>query len=414
MLPRPRAFRYHAAMVDFARGSRELELEARTKAFIRDVVIGYERDPRQTRHGPTDELCAELRAGARAAGLLAPQVGTEWGGYGLDHRETATVLRASGYSLLGPIAMNCMAPDEGNMHLLEKIATPAQKQRFLRPLAAGASRSAFLMTEPDGGAGSDPSMLRTEARKEGSEWVISGRKWLITGARGASFAIIMARTGDRATMFLADMPTPGLAIERVLNTLDEGIPGGHAIMRLDDVRVPEDQILGELHEGFRYAQVRLAPARLTHCMRWWGAAQRAHDVAVDYACTRRGFGKPLIEHEGVGFMLAKNEVELRQTQLMIDHVAWTLDEAAQVADRRGDTSVSQESSMAKFACAELLYGIVDRCVQVLGGLGVTDETAVGPIYREIRAFRLYDGPSEVHLWSLANRIQRRWERSNST
>jgi acyl-CoA dehydrogenase len=388
-------------MIDFQRSARELDLEARTRAFVRETVIPYERDPRLTSHGPTDELVHELHAKAQAVGLLTPQVGEEWGGYGLCHREIATVLRASGYSMLGPIAMNCMAPDEGNMHLLEKVATGEQKERFLRPLAAGRIRSAFLMTEPDGGAGSDPSMLSTTARQDGKNWVISGRKWLITGARGAGFGIIMARTGEAATMFLADMNTPGIVIERVLNTIDECMPGGHGIVQLNDVRVPAAQILGEAHEGFRYAQVRLAPARLTHCMRWWGAAQRAHDIATEYACTRRAFGKPLIEHEGVGFMLARNEVELEQTRLMIDYVAWTLDQGSKA---------STESSMAKYASGETLYGIADRCVQVLGGLGVTDETPVGQILREIRAFRIYDGPSEVHLWSLAKRIQRNWQK----
>lgn len=391
-------------MINFQRGARETELEARTHAFIRDVVIPYERDPRLGAHGPSEELVKELRAQARAAGLLAPQLSQEWGGCGLSHRETATVFRAAGYSLLGPIAMNCMAPDEGNMHLLEKVATSAQKQRFLRPLAAGEQRSAFLMTEPDGGAGSDPSMLRTTARPEGKHWIISGTKWLITGAQGASFGIIIARTGEHATMFLADMNTPGIVIERVLDTMDESMPGGHAIVRLDDVRVPEDQILGTPNEGLRYAQVRLAPARLTHCMRWWGAAKRAHDIAVSYACTRRSFGKPLIDHEGMGFMLARNEIELLQTQLLIDRVAWTLDQGA---------SASSESSMAKYACAETFYGIADRCVQILGGMGVTGETPVSQILREIRAFRIYDGPSEVHLWSLANRIKRSWENAQS-
>lgn len=389
-------------MTEFQRGAREIELEQRTHAFIRDIIIPYERDPRYGSHGPSDELVREMRGHARTAGLLAPQAAREWGGQGLDHRETATVLRAAGYSLLGPIAMNCMAPDEGNMHLLDKVATAAQKSRFLKPLVAGATRSAFLMTEPDGGAGSDPAMLKTSARQEGAGWIISGRKWLITGAQGASFGIIMARTGEHATMFLTDMGAPGIVIERVLETMDESMPGGHAIVRLDNVRVPAEQILGAVNEGFRYAQVRLAPARLTHCMRWWGAAKRAHDIAVSYACTRMAFGKPLIDHEGVGFMLARNDVELLQTQLLIDRVAWTLDQGA---------SGGSESSMAKYACAEILYGIADRCVQVLGGTGITNETPVSHILREIRAFRIYDGPSEVHLWSLANRIKRNWEKS---
>lgn len=384
-------------MTDFSRSARELDLEARTRHFIREVVIPYERDPRLSPHGPSPELVDELRAKARAAGLLAPQVAVEWGGQGLDHRETATVLRASGYSLLGPVAMNCMAPDEGNMHLLDRVASAEQKQHFLAPLAAGTIRSAFLMTEPDGGAGSDPGMLQTAARKVGTDWVIDGLKWLITGAVGAKFGIVMARTGTYATMFLTDMNAPGIILERVLDTLDESIPGGHAVIRLEGLRVPESQILGAVDEGYRYAQVRLAPARLTHCMRWWGAAQRAHDIAVDYACRRQAFGKPLIEHEGVGFKLARNEVDLRQTQLMIDYTAWTLDQGSRA---------TTESSMAKLSCAETLYEIVDRSMQVMGGLGITDDTPVAQIFRDIRSFRIYDGPTEVHLWSLARRLQR--------
>lgn len=384
-------------MIDFQRSARELDLEARTERFVREVVIPYETDPR-LRHGLGEDLVAEMRTKAREAGLLAPQVPEEYGGHGLNHRETATVLRASGYSLLGPVAMNCMAPDEGNMHLLERVATHAQKERWLRPLAAGTVRSSFLMTEPDGGAGSDPEMMRTRARRDGDDFVIDGRKWLITGAEGAAFGIVMARTDGGATMFLTPMDAPGIHIERILHTADHVMPGGHAVIRLEGLRVPASEVLGEVDAGFRYAQVRLAPARLTHCMRWWGAARRAHDIATAYACRRQAFGKPLIEHEGVGFMLARNEVDLRQTQLMIDYVAWTLDQGS-----RG----SADSSMAKYACGETLFQVVDRCMQVLGGTGIIGETVVTQIWREIRGFRVYDGPSEVHLYSLARRLARR-------
>jgi len=383
-------------MTDFQRSPRELDLEQRTREFIRDVVIPCETDPRF--HGEIpDELIQDLRRKARDAGLLAPQVGPEWGGHGLDHRETATVFRAAGYSLLGPLAMNCMAPDEGNMFLLERVASAAQKEQFLKPLAAGLCRSAFLMTEPDGGAGSDPSMLTTTATPDGDDWLISGRKWFITGAVGAAFGIVMARTGNQATMFLLPLPAPGLTIERVMGSVDHTMPGGHSVVRLDRVRVPRSMVLGELHEGFRYAQVRLAPARLTHCMRWWGAAQRAHHIAARYAQGRTAFGKPLLEHEGVGFALARNEIDLKQTELMIDWAAWTLDQG-----QRG----SSESSMTKYACAETLFQVVDRCVQVLGGSGIVDETPVSRIWREIRGFRVYDGPSEVHLYSLARKLGR--------
>ena len=383
-------------MTDFQRSPRELDLEQRTREFIRDVVIPCETDPRF--HGEIpDELIQDLRRKARDAGLLAPQVAPEWGGHGLDHRETATVFRAAGYSLLGPLAMNCMAPDEGNMFLLERVASAAQKEQFLKPLTAGLCRSAFLMTEPDGGAGSDPSMLTTTATPDGDDWLISGRKWFITGAVGAAFGIVMARTGNQSTMFLLPLPAPGLTIERVMGSVDHTMPGGHSVVRLDRVRVPRSMVLGELHEGFRYAQVRLAPARLTHCMRWWGAAQRAHHIAARYAQGRTAFGKPLLEHEGVGFALARNEIDLKQTELMIDWAAWTLDQG-----QRG----SSESSMTKYACAETLFQVVDRCVQVLGGSGIVDETPVSRIWREIRGFRVYDGPSEVHLYSLARKLGR--------
>jgi acyl-CoA dehydrogenase len=383
-------------MTDFQRSPRELDLEQRTREFIRDAVIPCETDPRF--HGDIpNELIQDLRRKARDAGLLAPQVAPEWGGHGLNHRETATVFRAAGYSLLGPLAMNCMAPDEGNMFLLERVASAAQKEQFLKPLAAGLCRSAFLMTEPDGGAGSDPSMLATTATPDGDDWLISGRKWFITGAVGAAFGIVMARTGNQATMFLLPLPAPGVTIDRVMGSVDHTMPGGHSVVRLDRVRVPRSMVLGELHEGFRYAQVRLAPARLTHCMRWWGAAQRAHHIAARYAQGRTAFGKPLLEHEGVGFALARNEIELKQTELMIDWAAWTLDQG-----QRG----SSESSMTKYACSETLFQVVDRCVQVLGGSGIVDETPVSRIWREIRGFRVYDGPSEVHLYSLARKLGR--------
>ena len=384
-------------MVDFQRGERELALEQRTLRFVHEQVIPHESDPRFGVHGPTTALLAELRAKAHTAGLLAPHVGTEWGGLGLTHREVATVFRAAGYSLLGPLAMNCMAPDEGNMHLLEVVASAAQKERFLRPLAAGDCRSAFLMTEPDPGAGSDPEMLATRAERDGTGWRINGRKWFTTGADGAAIAIIMARTSEGATLFLTDMATPGIRVVRTLPTLGDVMPGGHGEVALDDVWVADDTVLGEIGQGFRHAQVRLAPARLTHCMRWWGAARRAHDIACDYALQRKAFGKALIEHEGVGFMLARNEIELKQCELTIDYVAWLLDQGQRA---------NAESSMAKYACAETLFGIVDRCVQVLGGQGVTLETVIGRIFHQIRAFRIYDGPSEVHLWSLAKRIAR--------
>jgi alkylation response protein AidB-like acyl-CoA dehydrogenase len=397
--------------MDFSIADGIAELRERTEHFVRDEMIPRERDPRLTAHGPTEEFRRELIALGRRAGLLSPHVGTEWGGLGLDHRGKAVVFEAAGYSPLGPIALNCFAPDEANMHLLEQVAEQRQQEEWLRPLAAGDIRSCFMMTEPSPGAGADPSMLTTTARRlspekvggNSGDFVIDGEKWLITGAVGASLAIIMAKNDSDAlgpagaTMFLAPMSTPGIVIERVLDTLDTYMAGGHAVIKLDGVRVPESAVLGRVGEGFRYAQARLAPARLTHCMRWLGAARRAHDIATDYARRRTAFGKPLGEHEGVGFMLADNEMDIHTARLAIWHTAWVLDKG-----ERG----RHESSMAKVICSEAIWRIVDRSMQVLGGLGITDDTIVARIFRDVRPFRIYDGPSEVHRWSIAQRVLR--------
>jgi acyl-CoA dehydrogenase len=373
-------------------------LQERTRDFIRSAMIPLEGDKRQTGHGPSDELRRELNTLAAREGLLAPHVSPEFGGLGLSHVGKALVFEEAGYSVLGPLAMNISAPDEGNMHLMEAVATPAQKERWLRPLASGAIRSCFCMTEPPPGAGSDPAALAATAVPDGDQYVINGTKWFTTGAEGAGFAIIMARGEDgAATMFLADMDQPGIEIVRTMHSMDQAFAGGHAVVRFNDLRVPASDILGEPGKGFRYAQVRLAPARLTHCMRWLGAARRAHDIAAGYAQQREVFGAKLVNHEGVGFMLADNEIDIRMSRLAIWHTAWLLDQGA-----RGTT----ESSIAKVFCSEAIWRVVDRCVQVLGGQGVTGETLVERLFREVRAFRIYDGPSEVHRWSLAQRIAR--------
>src|SRR5229473_7173331 len=389
--------------MDFTIPDELVELKERTERFVRDEILPREADPRLTPHGPKEELRRELVALGRQAGLLSPHVGREWGGLGLDHRGKAVVFEAAGYAPLATIAMNIFAPDEANMHLLEQVAEERQKEEWLRPLASGAIRSCFMMTEPAPGAGADPSMLLTTARRDGTDFIIDGTKWLITGAVGASLAIVMARNESDplgpagATMFLAPMNAPGIQIERVLDTLDQYMTGGHAVIRLDGLRVHESAVLGRIGEGFRYAQARLAPARLTHCMRWLGAAQRAHDIATDYARRRTAFGKPLGEHEGVGFMLADNAMDLHTCRLVIWLTAWLLDQG-----ERG----RHESSMAKVICSEAIWRVVDRSMQILGGLGITDDTIVAKIFRDVHPFRIYDGPSEVHRWSIARRVMR--------
>ena len=382
-----------------------LAIADRVEKFVREIVVPYEKDPRRDHHdSPTDELVFELKDKARQAGVLTPHILPD--GSHLSQQETAIVLARSGLSPLGPLACNTNAPDEGNMYLLGKVGSPQLKERFLKPLVEGRARSAFFMTEPaaDGGAGSDPSMMLTTCRPDGNHWVINGRKAFITGADGAKVGIVMAKSDDGACMFVVDLPDPAIRIERVPNTIDSSMPGGHAVVSIENLRVPSDQMLGNSGEGFKYAQVRLSPARLSHCMRWLGACTRANEIASGYANRRHAFGKTLIDHEGVGFMLADNLIDLKQAELMINWCASVLDS--------GSLGTS-ESSMTKVAVSEALMRVADRCVQVMGGTGVTQDTIVEQVFREIRAFRIYDGPTEVHKWSLAKKIKRDWKNAQS-
>ena len=382
--------------MDFSLTPKLEGLRDRTRSFIRDQVIPLEKDPRQNEHGPGEDLRKDLMELARKAGLLTPHASIEMGGLGLSHIEKAIVFEEAGYSSLGPTAMNIHAPDEGNIHLLEEIASPEQKERWLRPLVAGKIRSCFAMTEPAPGAGSDPSMLMTAATIDAEDYLINGQKWFITGADGADFVIIMARGEDgSATMFLSDMNDPGIELVRNMDAMDSCFTGGHGVLQFTNLRVSSKQILGELGKGFKNAQVRLAPARLTHCMRWLGQAQRAQDIAIAYAKKREAFGKTLGEHEGVGFMLADNDMDLQTSRLNIWHTAWLLDQGQRC---------NFESSRAKVICSEAEWRVVDRCVQMLGGQGVTGETALMKIFKDMRGFRIYDGPSEVHRWSMARKM----------
>jgi len=393
------------AVVALGATPRAVDIGARVEAFVREVVVPYEKDKRRDHHGaPTDELVMEMRELARAAGVLTPHILSD--GAHLTQVETAYVLIRSGLSPLGPLAVNTMAPDEGNMYLLSHVGSDHLKSKFLEPMVAGKVRSAFFMTEPalEGGAGSDPSMMKTTCRRDGNEWVINGRKAFITGAEGAGIGIVMAKSEDPdslggACMFLVDLPDEAIHIDAIPNTIDNSMPGSHATLTITNLRVPADQMLGDPGEGFKYAQVRLSPARLSHCMRWLGCCIRAHEIATDYACRREAFGKTLIDHEGVGFMLAENKILIKQCELMIDWCASVLDTGS---------LGTVESSMAKVSVSEGMMKIADNCVQVMGGMGVTDLTIVEQVFREIRAFRIYDGPTEVHKWSLAKKIKREW------
>ena len=389
-------------MIDFEIPDDLAALRDEIRAFVVEKIVPYERDPRVTRHGTNEDLRTELVGLARDAGLLTFQAPHRFGGREPSHREQAVLFEAAGWSTLGPVALNCAAPDEGNMYLLSKIATEEQADEFLVPVIDGRQRSVFAMTEP-GGAGSDPNQLATEAVFDGTDYVINGRKWLITGANKARTWIIMARVAPNAhgpdgpTLFLCDGNTPGIELERVMDTMDRNYVEGHGVVLFNDLRLPAATVLGEVGQALRYAQLRLAPARLTHCMRWLGAASRAQSIAIEHARTRTGFGKPLGEHQGVSFMLADNEIALQQCRLAIWWACWTLD---------GGAKGRHESSMVKAYVSEELFKVADRCVQILGGMGISDETPVGAIFSDMRAFRLYDGPTEVHKYAIARQVLR--------
>ncbi len=373
-----------------------LELQKKVREFIQQEVIPLENDPRQDSHGPSEALRSELVSRARRWGLLTPHASQEMGGLGWSHLQKAVAFEEAGYSALGPIALNIHAPDEGNIHLLDAVANDAQKERWLRKLVAGEIRSCFAMTEPAPGAGSDPSMLQTTAIADGDDYIINGRKWLITGAEGASVAIIMAKMEDgSASMFLTDTDVEGFILEKNMNAMDSCFSGGHGILRFENLRIPKENVLGEIGKGFKYAQVRLAPARLTHCMRWLGQAKRAHDIATQYARERQSFGKRLGDHQGVGFMLADNEMDILTTRLAFHYCAQVLD-----LGEKGN----YESSLVKVISSEGIWRVVDRSVQILGGQAMTDESVVCKIFKDARGFRIYDGANEVHRMSIAKKL----------
>ncbi|WP_027860326.1 acyl-CoA dehydrogenase family protein [Marmoricola sp. URHB0036] len=390
---------------DLAHPPEVVSLAERTAAWVREVVLPVEDEFGGDLGAAGGEgLRIELQQSARTAGLLAPHAPVEYGGQGLGMVDRAPVFEAAGHSLFGPLAINVAAPDEGNVHLLAHVATEVQKEEFLRPLVLGETRSAFAMTEPAPGAGSDPAALTTSAVRVPGGWSVSGHKWFITGADGAGFMIVMARTsgapGDAggATMFLVPADSPGLVVGRHLRTLDRSMLGGHCEVSLSEVFVPDDGVLGEVDEGFRYAQVRLGPARMTHVMRWLGAARRAHEVALEHVASRRAFGSSLGDLGMAQQLVADNEIDIAATRALLMQACWELD--------RGERA-SMSSSIAKTFGAEAIGRIVDRSAQLCGGLGVSEDLPVARLLREVRPFRIYDGPSEVHRWSIARRAVRR-------
>jgi acyl-CoA dehydrogenase len=379
--------------------SPEIEaIRLRVRAFVEEHVLPLEADPQNfTEHEniPAARL-APVREKAKKAGLWAPQVPKEFGGMGLPIVAWAAIYEEAARSIFGPLAIHCMAPDDGNMNLLAKAGTPAQKEKWLRPIAEGKVRSAFAMTEPHPGSGSDPGMMLTRAEKKGDRYIIRGHKWFITGAEGAAHFILMARTSDEPrrglTAFLYHKDQPGWRIMRRIPIMGPHEHGGHCEIEYDGLEIPEENILLKVGDGLRVTQIRLGPARLTHCMRWLGFAKRCMEIAQEYVEKRDAFGSKLASREGIQIKLGEVAHQIEIGRLLTMHAAWKLDQ--------GDRA-RKEVSMAKVQVADALHQASDVAIQLNGARGYSKDTILEWVYRYARAARLVDGASEVHKMVLA-------------
>ena len=384
--------------MDFTLSPEVDALRRRIRDFTETRIIPLEADPASfdEHENIRLDLLDGLRAEVKAQGLWAPQMPRERGGLGLGVAGMAACYEEMGHSLFGPVSFNCAAPDDGNMILLERVGTEAQKERWLDPIIEGRVRSAFAMTEPAPGSGSDPSMMLTTAERDGDHWRINGRKWFITGGAEAQHFILVARTGDDErrglTAFLFDADQPGWEIERRIPIMGPEEHGGHCELRFDDLVIPDDQRLMEVGEGLKATQIRLGTARLTHCMRWLGMAQRAMSIAADYVRERESFGQKLHEHEGVQWMLGEAAMAIEVGRLLTMRAAWRLDQ--------GDFA-RKDVSMAKIHVSETLHKAVDTAIQLCGARGYSKDTPLEWMYRYARQARLVDGASEVHKMVLA-------------
>jgi acyl-CoA dehydrogenase len=395
--------------IDFSFPPEIEALRLRVREFI-DTVVRPTEDAMDERH--RDELVAgiiKMRKAAHEWGLWLPHMPAEYGGMGLGHVAMAAVSAEAAKARFGPFALNAQAPDEGNMHTLLHWATDAQKEIYLRPLCEGRTRSCFAMTEPEV-AGSDPTLIQTRAALDGDEWVIDGHKWFISGARGAKFAILIARTEDAPDVpqagnsaFLIDLPAEGWEIVRDIETMSGG--HNHCEIAIANLRVPADRMLGGRGQGHLLGQARLGPARLAHCMRWIGQAEIALDMMVDRATQRFAHGSLLSEKQGIQWLIADSTMELYQAKLMVLHAAYRIDEGA---------DFRSEVSMAKHFVANALGRIIDRAIQVHGALGYSTDTPLAQMATQARWARFADGADEVHQWRLAQRTIDAYLRDGST
>jgi acyl-CoA dehydrogenase len=384
--------------MDF-RISPEIEdYRGRIAAFVDAKILPLEAD--RASYDPFGNIALplldELRAQARAQRLWCLQLKPETGGAGLSKVGMAVCYEAMNRSIFGPAVFNSAAPDDGNMQVLEKLGTEAQRERWLRPIVEGKVRSAFAMTEPHPGGGSDPSMIRTKAEKRGGSYVVTGRKWFITGAAEASHFILVARTSDDPrnglTAFLYHRDQPGWSILRRIEIMGPEEHGGHCELEFDGLEIPEENILGGLGKGLRVTQTRLGPARLTHCMRWLGLAKRCVEIATAYAAERTGFGVRLADRESIQMMLGDLAMRIEIGRLLVMKAAWQLDQGS---------FARKEVSMAKVHVANLLHDAADVGIQINGARGYSKDTILEWVYRYARQARLVDGADEVHKMVLS-------------
>lgn len=384
--------------MDFTLSPEIENLRVRVRAFVEEHVLPLESDPVNfsEHENIPEERLEPVRAKAKAAGLWAPQSPKEFGGMDLPIVAWAVVYEEAARSVFGPLAINCMAPDDGNMRVLSKVGTPAQKEKWLRPIIEGKVRSSFAMTEPAPGGGSDPSMIKTRAEKKGNKWVITGRKWFITGADGAAHFILVARTSDDQrkglTAFLFHKDQPGWRILRRIGIMGPEEHGGHCELEFEGLEVDQDNVLMNVGDGLKLCQVRLGPARLTHCMRWLGQSKRCMEIAQEYVNRREGFGIRLADRESVQMKLGDVAHNIQIGRLLTMHAAWKLDQ--------GDRA-RKEVSMAKVHVANTLHQAADVAIQLNGARGFSKDTVAEWIYRAARSARLVDGADEVHKMVLA-------------
>jgi acyl-CoA dehydrogenase len=397
--------------IDFSFPEEVTFIVARVRQFC-DEVVAPAQEEIEANEGDRKVLVRQIVAMRKAAkewGLWLPHMPEAWGGMGLGHVAMAAVsAEAAKKSSFGPFALNAQAPDEGNMHTLLHWASPAQKEKYLRPLCEGTVRSCFAMTEPEV-AGSDPTLIQTRAVKDGDDWVVNGHKWFISGARGAKFAILIARTEDDPEIpqagnsaFLVDLPSEGWEIVRDVETMSGA--HNHCEIRIENLRLSNDQLLGGRGQGHLLGQARLGPARLAHCMRWIGQAETALEMMVERSLHRFAHGSLLAEKQGIQWMIADSTMELYQSKLMVLHAAYKID--------RGEDFKS-EVSMAKHFVAGALNRIIDRAIQVHGALGYSTDTPLAKMATQARWARFADGADEVHQWRIAERTIQAWARTGS-